>query len=290
MHIPSAPSTHQRAKRGRITGWSAEAVRRHTQWLKSVLWPLLTGYGYAVTLTMGECPSTPEEFHAARKAILMRLERDGAIRLHWVVEWTRRKVPHLHLTVYFERALDARGRAALKAAWIEVAGRWVVRARGQDIKEISGPEGWAQYLSKHAARGVSHYQRQGKPEGWETTGRLWGHWGDWPEEAPAGFAMDSAAWYATRRRIRAWRVADARKEFLSAREALVRARSDRSRLQARKRLRAARERLVKARQCLSHRERRVSAVRGLSEWTPRELVEQLLDLAAEHGATVVQTA
>lgn len=290
MHMPAAPSMHQRAKRGRITGWSAEAVRRHTQWLKSVLWLQLTGFGYGITLTMGECPPTPEDFHAMRRAMLKRFERSGAVRIHWVVEWTRRKVPHLHLSVYFPRPLDALERAKIKSAWAEVAGRYVVSARGQHISQMTGPEGWAKYLSKHAARGVSHYQRQGKPAGWETTGRLWGHWGDWPTEDPAGFTLDSASWFQTRRRVRSWRIADARTELLEAQKRLASARTDLDRRRAQKRLSAARVRLVSARRCLSHSDRKVSTVRGMSEWPHRELTERLLDLVAEQGGYVAQTS
>lgn len=290
MHMPAAVSNHQRAKRGRIAGWTAEAVRRHTQWLKTVLWMELTGFGYAITLTMGECPPTPETFHQMRKAMLKRFERMDAIRIHWVVEWTRRKVPHLHLSVYFTRALTKAEEWAIKAAWTEIAGAFVVNARGQDLKAISGPEGWAKYLSKHAARGVGHYQRQGKPDGWETTGRLWGHWGDWPTEPPAGFSLDSASWYRTRRRVRSWRIADARKEFLEARAQLEKAGNDRQRSNALRRLRAARSRLVSAKRCLSHAKPAVSAVRGVSEWPLRETVERLLDLVAEQGGHVEQVS
>lgn len=268
MHTPATPSDHQRAKRGRITGWTAAAVRRHNAWLRSIAFSQLSGFGYAITLTMGKCPESPEAFHAARRAILMRLERAGAIRVHWVVEWTRRKVPHLHIAAYFPSEQDPRAVWAIKEAWAAVAGGWIVGARGQDIKPISGSEGWFKYLSKHAARGVNHYQRTGKPAGWETTGRLWGHTGEWPVAEPFVFAVGTAGWHHLRRLVRSWRVADARAERVPA---------------------VRRKRLSAARRCLSCGDRSLSTVRGLSEWVPESVMVALLAVVAEAGHEVTQT-
>ena len=113
MHTPAAPSDHKRAKRGRVDGWSADAVRRHTAWLRSIDTDQLTGFGYALTLTMGECPPSSAEMHAVRRKYLMRLERLGAVRTHWVCEWQRRGVPHFHLAAYFGQRLAARDEARL---------------------------------------------------------------------------------------------------------------------------------------------------------------------------------
>jgi hypothetical protein len=67
------------------------------------------------------------------------------------------------------------------------------------------------YLSKHAARGAKHYQRQGHPEGWEKTGRLWGYTGDWPTFEPMELTgLNSVEFYRVRRILRAWARADAR--------------------------------------------------------------------------------
>jgi hypothetical protein len=90
--------------------------------------------------------------------------------------------------------------------------------------------------------------------------------------------------------MRAWRIADARKELFAARAQLDQARSDKQRRNAEKRLRAARGRLVSARKCLSHPKANVSAVRGVSEWPHRETVERLLDLVAEQGGHVEQVS
>ncbi len=66
------------------------------------------------------------------------------------------------------------------AEWLHLAAEYRAGEIGQDHREITGPLGWLEYLSKHASRGVAHYQRQGKPAGWTGTGRLWGKGGTGP--------------------------------------------------------------------------------------------------------------
>jgi len=41
------------------------------------------------------------------KTLLQRLRRAGLLRWHWVVEWQRRGVPHLHLAVYAQEGVVA---------------------------------------------------------------------------------------------------------------------------------------------------------------------------------------
>src|SRR5690606_18362373 len=116
------------------------------------------------------------------------------------------------------------------------------------------------------ARGVSHYQRQGKPEGWERTGRLWGYVGQWPTVPPAEVIVTRQEFYRFRRLVRAWRVADARAELKSAADP--------------RRRRAALRRLVSARRMLRHADPDLSRVRGVSEWIPEHLGLALLEVAA----------
>ena len=87
-------------RRGCITGWSASAVRRHTAWLRSVDTKQLDGIGVAVTLTLRDCPATCEDWKRLLKNLKQRLDRADMLRWHWVVEWQRRGVPHLHLALY----------------------------------------------------------------------------------------------------------------------------------------------------------------------------------------------
>lgn len=240
-------------KRGQITGWTPAAVRRHTRWLYSVHAPALDGWGYAMTLTVRDTPPTAAAWQAARKRWVQRLRGMGLVRLHWVVEWQRRGTPHLHSAAYFDHELTPRERVRLLEHWIGAAAEWGPGWHSQQVAPITGPLGWLQYLSKHAARGVRHYQRQGRPDGWESTGRLWGYVGAWPVDEPLRVALTPQEFHRYRRLVRAWRIADARSSGDPRRIAL-------------------------ARGMLRCNDRSLSTVRGASEWIPEHAAVRLLDL------------
>ena len=148
-------NTHDRAPRGDVQGWSEGATRRNTEFLMSVREDRLQGVGYALTLTLRDCPPTADAWHKARRAWEARMRRSGMIRLHWVTEWQRRGVPHLHCAIWFE---DRQKISLALAAWVAVASEYGASEKGQHGRYIDGPIGWFQYLAKHAARGVKHYQ------------------------------------------------------------------------------------------------------------------------------------
>ena len=207
-------NSHQRAKRGEVQGWSLGATRRNTEFLMSVIEDRLTGAGVALTLTLRDCPPSAQAWHKLRRAWIERMRRAGMVRLHWVTEWQRRGVPHLHCAVWFSHGYDT---LTPIDAWVDLAGEYGAGHRGQHARRIDGPVGWFQYLSKHAARGVKHYQRSAEnmPEGWQRkTGRVWGHTGDWPLQEKLRFHLQDqhgdGGWFAYRRLVRAWRRADAR--------------------------------------------------------------------------------
>jgi hypothetical protein len=265
-------------KRGQVNGWSAAAVRRHTRWLYSVDSDADLGRGLAVTLTVRDIPGSSGEFHAVRRALLRHLERAGLVASHWVIEWTARRRPHLHMALYWSAGTsdDEMRRLAHVTvdAWLSRASQWGSGHQGQHVASIDGALGWLQYLSKHAARGAAHYQRQGKPDGWETTGRLWGHSGEWPTVDPMTLDVSRATYWRLRRLVRSWRVADARQAIGVARTAAE--------------ARAARRRLVSARTMLSCDSRNLSEVRGISEWISEGTMMQLVGLLADQGHPVVQ--
>lgn len=282
--VPPTVNSHQRAKRDRITGWSAGAVRRHTKWLYAVddLGLDTDGeVGFALTLTMRDTPPSATALHALRRAWIERLRRRGLVRLHWVIEWQRRGVPHLHCAAYFDSAavhdlsgsVDVRAMGPIAAAeWVLIADDYGAQLHGQHVAPIDSAVGWAKYLSKHAARGVAHYQRQGKPAGWESTGRLWGHTGDWPVVEPNRLHLTMRGFHRYRRLVVAWRLADARAELVAATTPDQR--------------RKAAQRVAYARRVLSSSDRRLSAVRGISEWIPPEVNDRLLELLAAEGHVV----
>jgi hypothetical protein len=271
--LASAGGNPNPPKRGDVQGWSAGAVRRHTRKLFSVSGEELTGAGYAVTLTLQRMP-TSEEWGVIRSAWIKRAERmPGFVRLHWVVEWQERGHPHLHCAVYGE-GWTLREGWLLIGHWLEVAGPFGASIEAQDSKRIDGPIGWLSYMSKHAARGVRHYQRQGTPDGWEKTGRLYGFRGDWPFRDAFELYPTREGAYRLRRLFRSWRIADARSALLSLPPDATP-----------QRIRAARRRLVAARRALRDPDRRRSAVRGMSEWIPEHVVLALGALLELDGQT-----
>lgn len=261
-------------KRTAIKGWTASAVRRHTRWLYSIDAPALDASGFAVTLTVRDCPPDAAAWDATRKAFFKRMTRRGMIRYHWVTEWQRRGVPHLHCALYFpEGTTLLEALQMVLGAWIEVAAVYGASTASQDVKSIDGAVGWLQYLSKHASRGVNHYQRNGKPEGWETTGRLWGKGGDWPVEAPMKFELERKAGYRFRRMVRAWSVAQARNTKPHPDPLLEKKR---------------RKRIAWTKDMLKCSDPALSYVRGISGWVPDAVSMAFITLLIEQGEGVTQ--
>ena len=201
--------------RGEVKGWTAGSARR----LVAVLWSIDASKlerddGWALTLTIGEprvpySAPTSERWHAARHLFQTKLRRAGVELQQWVIEWTAKGVPHLHMAVYG----GARTKSAALVAWLNIcdANGWTVSASAQHIVPITGVTGWLDYVSKHASRGVEHYQRQGMPPGWTKTGRLWGISKGWPREEPLVIDLLPWEYYRYRRLVTAYR----RKRFIA---------------------------------------------------------------------------
>lgn len=179
-------------------------VRRQIVWLWSVRVDALGRDGWALTLTTGGTPESAARWTAARKAFLKRMAREGVTQHHWVTEWTAKGRPHLHLSM-FGGTLDDYRPTQLDALalvhWLQVCDGfgWDAIPEAQHITPITGAAGWLEYVSKHTSRGVMHYQRQGAPEGWETTGKLWGKGGAWEVETPVEVELVDPQFYRYRR-------------------------------------------------------------------------------------------
>lgn len=252
--------------RGNVDGWSPKACARNASFLRSVNERDLTGVGFALTLTVQRCPATHAEWHKLRLAIIECLRRLGLIRLHWVIEWQRRRVPHLHIAAYFEVDPGPDGMGAprlvqkITAHWLRIAAPFNASPRSQTVKPLYDAVGWFQYSAKHASRGVAHYQRSPdcQPAHWEKTGRVWGKCGDWPTVDPQRLEVSNRAFWAFRRICRNWRVADARGEGKP-------------------------HRIKSARRALRCTDRAKSDVRGVSEWIPEAVVLRVVDHLATQG-------
>lgn len=259
--------------RGEVNGWSPSAVRRHKRWLYSINSPDLTGHGYALTLTLRDTPPDHREWARLRKVFMTWLRDSGAVRWHWVVEWQRRGTPHLHMAVYYREPLQYIG-YELIGGWLDRAAVYGAEGRGQKVLPIDGPVGWLQYLSKHASRGVAHYQRQGKPAGWEKTGRLWGYGGDWPVEEPIAAQVEMHVYWRLRRMVRRYAIAEARSEALrwSVADPI--------------KARGAWARVGWLRRSLKTSDVGISRVRGVSEWVPQQVLVEMLVCAGWTGELV----
>jgi len=255
---------HDRAKRDIVMGWSDKTARSNTRFLQSVVLESLTGTGYAFTLTLRDCPDSHAEWHKLVKAYIMRLNRMGMVRLHWVTEWQKRGVPHLHGVVYFPPEAGVSGQHIIDH-WCTVAFQYTAAFWAQNVKPISNSLGWLQYLAKHAARGAKHYQRSSEsiPPGWIKTGRMWGKWGDWDIAEPMKFHINRQANFYYRRLVRSYRIAAARSEGNP-------------------------KSIRFARRMLKCNFRPLSEVRGTSGWVPEPVTLQLIHHLADQGFEVEQ--
>lgn len=265
---PPMRNDHQRAPRGVTQGWTDRAVRSNLAFLRSVILDDLTGTGYAFTLTIRDCPDSSEDWQKLRHQFVKRLQRFGMIRLHWVTEWQRRGVPHLHGVAYFpdtEEYPVPRVSNAITGTWCSVAWGFTAAEWSQDVKPITDALGWLQYLAKHAARGKHHYQRSAAniPAGWQKTGRVWGKSGDWSVGDPMVFDLEDSGYWQYRRMVRQWRLADARASGNG-------------------------RRIAAARRMLQAGSVEKGRVRGTSEWVPQRLSLQMLAYIAAQGHRIQQ--
>lgn len=287
-------------RRGCVRGWSRQAARRHTDWLQSVDARALDGHAVAFTLTMRDLPPTAAEWVAARGRFFRWLRHHPSVlRFHWVLEWQQRywpdscgacrcagracgahPVPHLHGSLWLAcsavdeagncrcpggHALTASVLADVLRAWSTAAGRFGVTWQAQQVKREETPELWARYLAKHSARSVRHYQREGMPQGWTKTGRVWGHWGEF-ERSEDDLALTYDDWVRVRRLVRSYSCAAVRAERARHRR-WCRGAGCRECEQLNRRTRITRRLL---------RHDRVD-VRGVSEWIPAAVVRRFME-------------
>ncbi len=155
--------------------------------------------------------------------------------------------------------------AIVKGDWLELTAPYRSSVKSQEVKPINDDLGWLQYLSKHAARGAAHYQRafSTMPKGWQKTGRMWGHLGDFPVSEPCGLELDRPGWFQFRRIVRSWRLASARSDKnISGR------------------------RIYSARKMLQCSDPFLSEVRGVSEWISLDVGLKIISGLAAAGCSV----
>lgn len=218
--------------RGVCSGWSVSSAKRNSEFLQSLDVGRIASSDvvvFALSLTIRDCPPSAADWHAVVVRFMRRLERIGFSWLHWVVEWQKRGVPHLHMAVAFPSSVSVIVRSALRLSggssvktesvysggaiialfkphWLEVAAAYHPSDISQHVVVVNGLGGWFEYMAKHATRGVRHYQRSAIPSGWLKSGRVWGYRGKPPRSPEVEYLLDADAYYVFRRLFyRAWK-------------------------------------------------------------------------------------
>jgi len=272
--IPPRRTNPNPAKRGNTQGWTEKVARANTKFLYSIEPDSLTGHGWTFTLTLRDCPETAEEFGKLRKRLFDRLKKRGLIRLHWVTEWTKRGVPHLHGCAWFDDDHSYEG-LHIDDYWIDIVTKagYVAGSKGQHVVPISDEVGWFKYLSKHASRGVKHYQRCNVPEQWKhKTGRMWGYSGKW-ERLEIKFEINLKHFHKLRRLVKKYIQSQHRHSKTDIKE------------NPKERKQVARN-VIYSRTMLRCNDRTLSGVRGLSEWAPEEVTLRMLEYLKSIGAKI----
>ena len=133
--IAGNPAGAGGGKRGTVGGWSSGAVRRHTRWLWRVDTAQLEARpGWAITLTMRDCPPNSDEWKTIRDRLLQACrDLPGVDLVSWLVEWQRRGVPHLHLAVYGPLPDVSQGEAEPPITCIMSTREWTGLSRGSVV-------------------------------------------------------------------------------------------------------------------------------------------------------------
>lgn len=255
----------QPKERGECKGWSVGAARRNSHFLMSIDAAEMVGRFKIVSfsLTIGEIPATSDDWQKVRRAFLKRLDRMGMVGFHWLTEWQRRGAPHLHGVALFPASDTSNLTDGVTYHWLQASSRYSSGVRSQHAVFVHSLTGWLQYLGKHGARGVNHYQRSSAhiPQGWAKTGRLWGQGGDWPTmENP--FEISDEGLSQFRRFLRNYNVAQVRADLLKERDTAKRA--------------SLSKRLSYCRRMLKCNKPVLSFLMGRSEWIPEDLTMRWL--------------
>ena len=229
----------------------------------------------------------------------------------YVTEWQPRgrtsqgPCPHLHMIVFFEDADRVvwfepgpepgtggagLGKWALMLVWCELADEYRPRSWGQHVELIHNIKGWSQYLTKHAARGVYHYQRNTDtlPEGWDKTGQMWGKWGKWPLfvwEAKTSLAV----FFALRRFAVRYQLSTARSELKQAHYRAKDANSYDQSIQAAQFIASGRRRIRYLKQCLKRSKRKIAVILPINEWIPADMTTLWLDHTCDKSEIINET-
>ena len=263
-----------------IRGWSIQASRRNRQFLQSIELARVQGTGVFLTLTLRDLPPTSADWTRLVSAFLKRMRRTGIARYHWVVEFQRRGVPHLHVVAYWEQSPSEILGHDPVGHWLAVAEPFGADPKGQEMRWCDQRVELLAYMAKHSARTADHYQRarMALPVGWHSVGRLWGasSAGSWPTSTLT-FDFNDTAFYRLRRLYRGYVRSKA-----STRLAIAQGTGDGRQVEK------AVLGMVHARRLLKCNDRLHSRIRPLGTWMPESVAAQMVVYTERQAGCVVE--
>ncbi|MEO5458204.1 hypothetical protein, partial [Bifidobacterium bifidum] len=168
---------------------------------------------------------TPVVMHRLIDVMIKYLRRHGMLHFHWIIEFTARRMPHIHMSVWMADRYEEWDRhlrqyivwdnnesavvSNVVVKWLELteAEGLHTSSNSQDVQLIDGNEAWLVYIAKHGIRGVKHYQRalDNMPDEWrDGAGAMWGHDRKMPVADDSVLPMDMRAFHQFRREARKW--------------------------------------------------------------------------------------
>lgn len=100
---PIAGNLQKPEERKANRGWTAAVARRNSQYLQRIDFERVDGTPYAVTLTLPAWQMeqvTPVVMHRLIDVMIKYLRRHGMLHFHWIIEFTARRMPHIHMSVW----------------------------------------------------------------------------------------------------------------------------------------------------------------------------------------------
>lgn len=225
---PIAGNLQKPEERKANRGWTAAVARRNSQYLQRIDFERVDGTPYAVTLTLPAWQMeqvTPVVMHRLIDVMIKYLRRHGMLHFHWIIEFTARRMPHIHMSVWMADRYEEWDRhlrqyivwdnnesavvSNVVVKWLELteAEGLHTSSNSQDVQLIDGNEAWLVYIAKHGIRGVKHYQRalDNMPDEWrDGAGAMWGHDRKMPVADDSVLPMDMRAFHQFRREARKW--------------------------------------------------------------------------------------
>ena len=169
--IPKAGKPSQRGGiRGKVVQFTKATARRLRWFVRNC--PELNAVGVTA---FAHC-TYPADFPTDGRTVKLHLERlrHRLTRLGiggvWVLEFQQRGAPHLHMIL--TRNMD---KEVFSRMWFEVVGSNDPKhlAAGTRIEPMEEPHGAARYVAGYCSK----LDQKTVPEGFESVGRFWGHWG-----------------------------------------------------------------------------------------------------------------